>query len=318
MDPLLNTILRHQIYLEGLKTGKNLEFFKTMGQLSVALRRDLSAIPFDDLGDMSKRQLDKLLATLKKTAKSIFDAYLNDIIRWLEEYMRVDWDFFSFAYPLIEDNLPEDNPKDEEQEKQDAWLAILGMPMGANGILPKIFLSAVGIMGTTKLTQLVTQHWANNSKKQELIDAMLGTKGAALNDGLLSVLARQGTAASDTVIQHFSANVNATVAAKFFAEYQWISVLDSGTTEICRSRAWLKYVYGKGPMPPAHVKCRSSTIPVTSRGPLSDMPDFKVWADAQSEAFKEDAFDGKVRSRYDGSKAINLDEFKGKRSLILG
>jgi hypothetical protein len=316
MDPLLNTILRHQIYLEGLKKGKNLEFFGVMGQLSVALRRDLGAVPFENLGDMSKRQLDKLLATLKRTAKSIFDAYLNDIIAWLEEYMHVDWDFFNFAYRLIEGQSIEQDEEGEE-EADDNWLAILAMPIGANGILPKIFLSAVSIMGTTKITQLVTQHWVNNTKKQELIDALLGTKGAALNDGLLATLARQGTAASETVIQHVSANTNAAVALKFFAEYQWISVLDSGTTDICRARAWLKFLYGKGPLPPAHIKCRSSTIPVTSRGPLSDMPDFKVWADAQSEAFKEDAFDGKVRSRYDGSKALTLEEFKGKRSLIL-
>ena len=316
MDPLLNLALRHQIYLEGLKGGKGLEFFKTIAQLSVALRRDLSFVEFDDLGDMTKRDLSKLLATLKKTAKTIFDAYLNDLIKWLEEFMHVDWAFFNFAYPVFNAQPPEEVEEDSEEEKN-AWGALWAMPLAANGILPQIFLSAVGIMGTNSIAQLVTQHWANKSKKQELIDALLGTKAAGLNDGLIAKLARQGNAASGTVIQHISVNANAKAAAKFFDEYQWISVLDSGTTEICRSRAWLKYVYGKGPLPPAHVGCRSTTRPVTDAGPLSDMPAFKVWADAQSEAFREDAFDGKPGARYAGSKPITLDQFAGKRSLIL-
>lgn len=316
MDPLLNTILRHQIYLEGLKKGKNAEFFGTIGRLNVALRRELSVIQFDDLGEMSKTQLAKLLAALKKTAKSIFDAYLSDLIRWLEEYMHVDWEFFNFAFPLSEGFIAEDD-EETEDESDAVWGFILNLPMGANGLLLKTFLSAVGIMGTNKIADTVRQHWVNNSKKQELIDALLGTKGAGYGDGLLATLARQGNAASDTVIQHIGANTSAKVASKYWDEYQWISVLDNGTTDICRSRAWLKYRYGFGPIPPAHVRCRSSTIPVTSRGPLADMLDFKVWADAQSEQFKADAFDGKVRSRYDGSKALTLEEFKSKRSLIL-
>lgn len=316
MDPLLNMILRHQVYLEGLKTGKNDEFFAVIAKLNVALKRDLAFVSFDDLGDMTKRQLNELLATLKKTAKSVFDAYLSDVIKWLEGYMHVDYEFWKFAYGLMEGVNP--NNLDEVDDEKQTWSAIGLMPMGANGILWRTFLSAAGILGTTKITQLVTQHWANNSKKQELMDALFGTKANKLNDGLLAKLAQQGNAASNTVIQHIAANVNATVAEALWDQYQWISVLDNGTTEICRNRAWLIWAYGKGPIPPAHVGCRSSVIPVTARGPLRDMPSYTMWARAQSEAFKEDAFDGKPGKRYAGSKPLTLEEFAGKRSFIVG
>lgn len=316
MDPLLNTILRHQIYLEGLKSKKNSEFFAVIAQLNVALKRDLAFVSFDNLGDMSKRQLTQLLATLKKTAKSIFDAYLADVIKWLEAYMHVDFEFWQFAYRLVEPNIT-DEEEDAETEEE-AWDAIGLMPMGANGIVWRTFLAAVGIMGTTKITQLVTQHWTNNSKKQELMNALFGTKANKLNDGLLAKLARDGNNASNTVLQHIAANTNAAVAKSIWDEYQWCSVIDSGTTEICLNRNGLRWRYGKGPVPPAHVGCRSSTIPVTGRGPLADMPSYEVWARAQSEAFREDAFDGKPGKRYAGSKPLTLEEFAGKRALIVG
>ncbi len=316
MDPLLNTVLRHQIYLEGLKSKKNAEFFGVVAKLNVELKRELSNVPFDNLGDMSKRQLGQLLLSLKTTAKRIFDAYLSDIIKWLEAYMHVDFEFWKFAYGLVDGVTEQDIEEVPEEEK--SWNAIGLMPMGANGIVWRTFLAAVGIMGTAKITQLVTQHWANNTKKQELLEALLGTPAAKLNDGLLAKLARDGQSASNTVIQHIAANINATVSKSIWDQYQWVSILDSGTTEICRNRAWLIYAYGKGPVPPAHIGCRSSIVPVTARGPLADMPSFQVWAQAQSEAFREDAFDGKPGARYAGSKALTLEQFAGKRSLIIG
>lgn len=316
MDPLLNTVLRHQIYLEGLKAKKNSEFFVTIAQLNVALKRDLAFLAFEDLGDMTKRQLGELLRSLKVTTKAVFDKYLRDVIEWLEAYMHVDYEFWKFAYGLVPGVEEDDIEEVPEEEK--TWNAIGLMPMGANGIVWRTFLAAVGIMGTNKITQLVTQHWANRSKKQELIDALFGTKANKLNDGLLAKLARDGNSASNTVIQHIAANVNATVSKSIWDQYQWVSILDSGTTEICRNRAWLIYAYGKGPVPPAHIGCRSTIVPVTARGPLSDMPSYEVWARAQSELFREDAFDGKPGKRYAGSKPLTLEEFAGKRSFIVG
>jgi SPP1 gp7 family putative phage head morphogenesis protein len=315
MDPLLNVILRHQIYAEGLKAGKQAEYLRVMAQLNLALRRELANVEYDDLGELSKRQLDKLLASLKRAAKSIFDAYLNDMIKWLEAFMHADFEFWQFAFGMYAADGGDEMI--EEVEEEETWNAIGAMPMGATGYAWRIFLAASGILATNKIVAMVTQHWADKAKKQELLNALLGTEAAKLNDGLLAKLVRDGNAASNTVIQHITANTNSAVAAQWWPEYRWISVLDNATTEICRNRNGLKWRYGAGPIPPAHIGCRSSIAPVTSRSVLDDMPTFKLWAAAQSEAFKEDAFDGKVPSRYEGSKPISLAEFVEKRQLIV-
>ena len=45
-------------------------------------------------------------------------------------------------------------------------------------------------------------------------------------------------------------------------EYQWLSTLDNRTSSTCQSRDGKVYVVGKGPLPPAHPNCRSTTTPV--------------------------------------------------------
>lgn len=42
--------------------------------------------------------------------------------------------------------------------------------------------------------------------------------------------------------------------------YRWISILDGKTTQICRSLDGQVFPFGTGPLPPAHVNCRSSII----------------------------------------------------------
>lgn len=44
--------------------------------------------------------------------------------------------------------------------------------------------------------------------------------------------------------------------------YQWISTLDTRTSPICRGRDGRVFKVGSGILPPAHFRCRSSTIPV--------------------------------------------------------
>ena len=44
--------------------------------------------------------------------------------------------------------------------------------------------------------------------------------------------------------------------------YQYVSTLDSKTSPICRALDGQEFEYGKGPKPPQHFNCRSTTVPV--------------------------------------------------------
>jgi SPP1 gp7 family putative phage head morphogenesis protein len=169
---------------------------------------------------------------------------------------------------------------------------------------------------TAKLLQQVNIGYADNLKPSDVTKAIIGTKDAGYKDGLLGQLQRQGDAVTNTVIQHVASQTNSAVAKKGFEQYLWVSVLDSRTTQICTDRNGNVYVYGQGPTPPAHINCRSSTIPFDGTGPVT-MPTFTVWVNGQSQEFRNDAFDGPVTASYEGSSPIDLEQFKSKRGFIL-
>ncbi len=44
--------------------------------------------------------------------------------------------------------------------------------------------------------------------------------------------------------------------------YRYIATLDSRTSPICRALDGQEFDYGKGPVPPQHFNCRSTTVPL--------------------------------------------------------
>jgi uncharacterized protein with gpF-like domain len=45
-------------------------------------------------------------------------------------------------------------------------------------------------------------------------------------------------------------------------KYRYVATLDSRTSSICRALDGQEFEYGKGPTPPQHFNCRSTTVPV--------------------------------------------------------
>lgn len=315
MDPLLSVIVRHQVYLEGLKAGRNAELVKTIAKLDKALREQLAFIDYNSLSDMTRTALNKLVIELKKTARTVFDVWLNELIRWLEEYTSIDRDFWEFAYSMAQ---PEETSKLKEAPESESIFGLAGrLPMAANGVLMLAFLKGFATLATERIGQTVLMSYSNAETPRQLLNRLSGTAAARNRDGLLSMFNRQGAAVTNTVVQHLATQINSSVASKAWPRYIWISVLDDATTRICRDRNGDVYFFGQGPVPPAHVGCRSSIMPYfgTAR---PEMPSFRMWAQSQSADFINDAFDGEAPASYEGSKALTLAQFRAKRPLIVG
>ena len=45
-------------------------------------------------------------------------------------------------------------------------------------------------------------------------------------------------------------------------KYRYVATLDSRTSSICAALDGREFEYGKGPMPPQHFNCRSTTVPI--------------------------------------------------------
>ncbi len=326
INPLINLSIRHQVYLEGLKVGRHGDLAASLAKLQHEIVGLIGTINYEDLGEMRKVELNLLLGQMQLAAKTVFSAWLTTLIQWLKDYIDIDADFWRVATATIKARADQQN----EDERRNMYLAALAagtsnaaiysfaknMPLGANGVLLEPFAAGFATLAAARVVQAVSTSYANSESKDEAIKRIIGNKDVAYKDGLLRQLQRQGDAVTDTIIQHVAAQTNEAISKQLFNQYLWVSVLDSGTTIICRDRNGNVYIYGRGPTPPAHIGCRSSIIPFDGTGPVT-MPTFRMWADGQSAEFINDAFDGEVGASYEGSKAINLKEFAGKRSLIL-
>ena len=55
-------------------------------------------------------------------------------------------------------------------------------------------------------------------------------------------------------------------------KYRYVATLDTRTSAICRALDGREFEYGKGPMPPQHFNCRSTTVPVINYKELGFTP----------------------------------------------
>jgi uncharacterized protein with gpF-like domain len=55
-------------------------------------------------------------------------------------------------------------------------------------------------------------------------------------------------------------------------KYRYVATLDTRTSSICRALDGQEFEYGKGPTPPQHFNCRSTTVPVIDYDDLGFTP----------------------------------------------
>jgi hypothetical protein len=55
-------------------------------------------------------------------------------------------------------------------------------------------------------------------------------------------------------------------------KYRYVATLDSRTSSICAALDGQEFPYGRGPMPPQHFNCRSTTVPVIDYEALGLIP----------------------------------------------
>lgn len=136
-----------------------------------------------------------------------------------------------------------------------------------------------------QMQMLVKKAYAENAKIDELMKTLKGTPERKFKDGALNKLANNMRSYMHTAMQQISSFVSYNYDRLFYDRYQWISTIDSRTTDVCRSRHKQIYEYGRGPRPPAHIRCRSRIVGIS--GDLSNQipPSYYGWMREQPPGF---------------------------------
>lgn len=146
----------------------------------------------------------------------------------------------------------------------DAFLA-KSMPVGLsdkkNGRSPDAAFNAFVDKKAKQLTQPLRDAELNGEDR-----FITGEKIAALAAGIVAI---QTGSLVKTAVTHSEIVAKDSLLKENKEEFdgvEWVSVLDSRTTDYCKSQDGKTFDLGQGPRPPAHYNCRSITMPVGKGG----------------------------------------------------
>lgn len=173
----------------------------------------------------------------------------------------------------------------------------------------------------------------------EIVNRLTGTARRGYNDGIFQATRRNiDTTVRTTVAEVSTQAREETYKAnlKVIKAVMWVSTLDSRTTLLCQHLDHKLFLPGKGPRPPAHFNCRSTTVPVikswkelgfdfdelTERtrasltGQVPERITYGDWLKGQPSDLQDEAL-GPARGRLFRQGKFSVDQFVDRRGRTL-
>jgi len=358
---LFDVLTRHQIYVEGVKAQHAREFNNVLRELQVEFNTLFARLRFQTLDGLTKAALRSFLIDLRDVQGRVYNAYTTKLIEQLQEFMRADIRVSKVIFATIQKPEGEDEtPVDEDEadaaledaydnnegsnlypliwfksahnggDSSKLWSSITNAPIPANGVLLLPFIAGFAASASTSVENIVRKGYANRSSVEAVLAEIVGTKAKNFRDGSFSRINSQAGAVTATAIQHVTSVTQAGIASIFFGRYRWVSVIDNATTEICKGRNGRIFRYGEGPLPPAHIRCRSKTVPVVSGDNSTPPSSYHAWMNSQPSGVQDDIMgaqkasdlrSGKIKAKdmpqFDEVNPLTVEGFVSKLNQIL-
>lgn len=254
MSQLSETIISHQIWLQRLGTQTASLSIPFVNKMRAEVRD--AVLKFGDDARTVKK-LNKMLASLDGVLSDVTGDWKNTIEKSLREI--ADYENKWFIHTL------QDNTKAKTfitaPTAEDLWARIKFAPLALSNapVVLNDLLSGWGDNERNRLLRGVQTGFVQGQTTRQIVSGVAGA------GGLADISERNVMTVVRTAVSHVSNTARDEVYSSnndIVQKYQWVSTLDSRTSTVCKSRDGQKYVIGKGPMPPAHPNCRSTTIPV--------------------------------------------------------
>jgi SPP1 gp7 family putative phage head morphogenesis protein len=117
----------------------------------------------------------------------------------------------------------------------------------------------------SRLRGAIQMGWVEGETIGQMVRRVRGTRAAQYKDGVLEMSRRGAEGMVRTAVNHTATvarNETYRANSDVIKGVRWVATLDGRTTLVCASRDGTVYDVDKGPRPPAHFNCRSTTSPV--------------------------------------------------------
>lgn len=252
---------RHSVLLERLKAGEVKKFEAVLRKVDTHVREQLTRA---ELTTYSRSRLEEFLARVGARLLEIYKAFNDRMQADLVDIALYEAAFESrsLAQALLIDSIM----------PTDALIraVINTQPLQVSGIdggtLLKSFLNNWTRSESARVSNAIRLGVVQGQSNAEITRAIRGTAVQNFTDGVLAVSNRNARSVVQTAIQHVATTARMETLkanADVIPGYRWVSTLDRKTSALCKSLDGRVFEVGKGPLPPAHVNCRSTTVPVT-------------------------------------------------------
>lgn len=251
---LLESYISHQIWLQRTASHEAGLVIPFIQQMRDEVRDEV--LKFGDDSRTAAR-LNKMLRDLDASLRGIAGGWNDVLLEDLQELAKyeAEWNVKTLA-DNVDANFTTPSPEQVWSAVKFEPLALSDKPVDFTGLLNNWTESEV-----QRLTTGVRSGFVQGMTTRQIVKSVVGA------GGLADVSQRNAMTTVRTALAHVSNEARKQVYEKnsdIIEKYEWVSTLDSRTSTICRSRDGQKWEIGKGPLPPAHPNCRSTTSPVIS------------------------------------------------------
>jgi SPP1 gp7 family putative phage head morphogenesis protein len=255
--------VRQQVFLERVKSHEATKFDSFLREMDQVIRDALSG---DELTDFQRTRLEALLADVDANIDAIQDRYWqrlkSDVVDIAEYQASFEAATLTKAVDTVEKVFESVIPSPAQIKT-----AVLTNPLSVRGPdggkLLEPFVKDWSAAQRKAFTGTIRRGYFEGQTNAQMVRTIRGTRALQYKDGLLSITKRGADAMVRTAVQHAASQARAETwkaNADISTEYEFVATLDSRTTVQCRSLDRKVFKIGKGPMPPLHIKCRSTTI----------------------------------------------------------
>jgi SPP1 gp7 family putative phage head morphogenesis protein len=319
----IDYINRNQVQLERYKAGQARELKLKITELINGFTLKLL-----EVDQLSVTELNRLLADIKREQTNFYSDYYLDLYNNFDQL--ADIEATREAETLKSIYLEPDRQPIMSTVEQIIALA-LARPMQVRtkgaGVTLGIFIKEWGDSQVNLTLGAILAGYYQGQTSLQIIQRVKGTKSKNYQDGIISNLWRDSETALRTGYQHVSAIARDKTwrqNSDLIKGYRIVAVLDNKTSDICRSLDGRSYDLGKGPIPPFHRRCRSSTAAEinpkyrylknsdkrnTSSGAVNADLDYYTWLKTQPKAFQLEVL-GKTRTKLFRDGGLTAKQFK--------
>lgn len=254
-------IIKRQAMLERLKSGQVKDFQAEIKKLEQSTRRAIGAAG-GDLSALSRNQLEVLLKDLKSEQRAILSEGTGRFLNEAEQISKL------YAAQEVADLVSKSSVIGTQLEKfsgKSLFAKVLKRPLTTQGLLLEPWVKRFTESAVDEVSGSIRNGYNLGQTNREITKKVVGATGTNFRGSTMAKIRRNASTVVRTAVQHVASSARQEIweaNPELIKKYKFVATLDGSTSRICRSLDLKEFELEKGPVPPLHPNCRSTTVPV--------------------------------------------------------